>query len=90
MEPLLKKKDDWSESVSGSNGGESKESSSSSNSNSSSSGSSSHKVRGSGSPPLLGWPIRRAITTTPTKDSDDDKVGNQDDKFKKMGSRING
>ncbi|KAK8334333.1 hypothetical protein V6Z11_A10G268600 [Gossypium hirsutum] len=92
MEPLLKKKGDWSESVSGSNGAESKESSS--NSNSSSSGSSSLKVRGSGSPPLLGWPIRRAITTTPSKNSDvcngdDDKVGDQDDKFKKMGSRIN-
>ncbi|PPE00068.1 hypothetical protein GOBAR_DD02858 [Gossypium barbadense] len=90
MEPLLKKKGDWSESVSGSNGGESKESSS----NSSSSGSSSDKVRGSGSPPLLGWPIRRAITTTPSKNSDvcngdDDKVGNQVDKFKNMGSRIN-
>ncbi|PPR84934.1 hypothetical protein GOBAR_AA35785 [Gossypium barbadense] len=58
MEPLLKKKGDWSESVSGSNGAE------------------------------------RAITTTPSKNSDvcngdDDKVGDQDDKFKKMGSRIN-
>ncbi|KAK8277558.1 hypothetical protein V6Z12_D10G276900 [Gossypium hirsutum] len=67
MEPLLKKKGDWSESVSGSNGG---------------------------SPPLLGWPIRRAITTPPSKNSDvcngdDDKVGNQVEKFKKMGSRIN-
>ncbi|XVE52589.1 hypothetical protein DITRI_Ditri02bG0133900 [Diplodiscus trichospermus] len=118
MEALLKKKDDWTESVNLSelrscNSGESKDSSSSS---SSSSGSSSgnlvekvkvnSKARGPGSasaspPPLLGWPIRRAITsaaTTPTVskksdvsngNGDEDKTSNEDDKFRKLGSKIN-
>ncbi|XVF83808.1 hypothetical protein PTKIN_Ptkin16aG0522700 [Pterospermum kingtungense] len=99
--------------------GESKESSNSSSS-SSSSGSSSgnlvdkvkvnNKARGSGSgsasPPLLGWPIRRAITATaaaavavasPTMsknsdvsggNGDKDKISNEDDEFKRLGSKI--
>ena len=110
MEALLKKKDDWTESVtvselSSCNSGESKESCSSS------SGSSSgnlvdkvkvnNKAKGSGPalaspPPLLGWPIRRA-TTTVSKNSDvsngngdADNISNEDDKFKKLGSKING
>lgn len=122
MEVLLKKKDDWTESVSGLSSctGESKENSSSSNS---SSGSSSAKLvdkvkvskaRGSGSgsgsasPPLLGWPIRRATTanaavaaittaSTVSKNSDvsngngdEVKSSNEDDKFEKLGSKING
>ncbi|KAK6227898.1 hypothetical protein SCA6_000238 [Theobroma cacao] len=121
MEVLLKKKDDWTESVSGLSSctGESKENSSSSNS---SSGSSSGKLvdkvkvskaRGSGSgsgsasPPLLGWPIRRATTanaavaaittaSTVSKNSDvsngngdEVKSSNEDDKFEKLGSKIN-
>lgn len=121
MEVLLKKKDDWTESVSGLSSctGESKENSSSSNS---SSGSSSAKLvdkvkvskaRGSGSgsgsasPPLLGWPIRRATTanaavaaittaSTVSKNSDvsngngdEVKSSNEDDKFEKLGSKIN-
>ncbi|XWS07690.1 hypothetical protein CRYUN_Cryun41cG0011500 [Craigia yunnanensis] len=109
MEALLKKKDDWTESVSelsSCNCGESKESSSSSSSSGSSSGNLVDKVkvnkaRGSGSAsasPLLGWPIRRAITTiaTVSKNSDvsngngdEDKISNEDDKFKKLGSQIN-
>ncbi|KAL4387600.1 hypothetical protein GQ457_09G030150 [Hibiscus cannabinus] len=105
MEPLLKKKDDWTESVSATelsscNGAESKESSTSSNSSGSSSGNLVRKVRGSGSgsgsPSLLGWPIRRAITATPSVSKDDsngngdeEKVSDEDDKFKKMGSKIN-
>ncbi|XP_022765074.1 rop guanine nucleotide exchange factor 5-like [Durio zibethinus] len=51
-------------------------------------------------PPLLGWPIRKAtITTSPptvSKNSDvsngngdEDKISNEDDKFKKLGSKIN-
>ncbi|KAE8673747.1 Rop guanine nucleotide exchange factor 5 [Hibiscus syriacus] len=96
MEPLLKKKDGWTESgsateLSSCNGGESKESSS--NSSGSSSG---KKGSASGSPPLLGWPIRRAITATPSVskdvsngDGEEDEVCNEDDKFKKLGSKIN-
>ncbi|GMI80796.1 ROP (rho of plants) guanine nucleotide exchange factor 5, ROP GUANINE NUCLEOTIDE EXCHANGE FACTOR 5 [Hibiscus trionum] len=98
MEPFLKKKDDRTESVSATelsscNGAESKDSSTSSNSSGSSSG---NLGSGSGSPPLLGWPIRRAISATPSvsKDvsngnGDEEKVSNEDDEFKKMGSKIN-
>ncbi|KAE8718067.1 Rop guanine nucleotide exchange factor 5 [Hibiscus syriacus] len=100
MEPLLKKKDDWCESVSAAelsscNRDESKESNTSSNSSGSSSGNLVRKIRGSGSPPLIGWPIRRAISATPSVSKDvsngngDEKVCNEDDKFRKMGSKIN-
>ncbi|XWS56643.1 hypothetical protein CRYUN_Cryun09bG0103600 [Craigia yunnanensis] len=120
MEALLKKKDDWTESVTVSelnswNSGESKESSSSSRGSSSGNLVDQIKVnnkdRGSGfgsasasPPPLLGWPIRRAITsasttlatTTVSKNSDvsnengdEDNISNEDDKFKKLGSKIN-
>ncbi|XP_022748382.1 rop guanine nucleotide exchange factor 5-like isoform X2 [Durio zibethinus] len=57
----------------------------------------------SASPPsLLGWPIRRAIATTTTTpatvsknsdvadgNGDEDKISNEDDKFKKLSSKIN-
>ncbi|XP_022745359.1 rop guanine nucleotide exchange factor 5-like isoform X2 [Durio zibethinus] len=56
----------------------------------------------SASPPsLLGWPIRRAIATTTTPatvsknsdvsdgNGDEDKISNEDDKFKKLSSKIN-
>ncbi|OMO76380.1 Plant specific Rop nucleotide exchanger, PRONE [Corchorus olitorius] len=114
MEALLKKKDDLTESVSelSSCNGESKESSSSS---SCCSGSSSgnlvenkvklvnnNKVKGSASPPLLGWPIRKATTTPSTVNAavskkldvsngngDKEKICDEDDKFKRMGSKIN-
>ncbi|XP_021295496.1 rop guanine nucleotide exchange factor 5 isoform X2 [Herrania umbratica] len=118
MEALLKKKDDWTDSVSGlsSCNGESKETSSSSSSSGSSSGKLVDKVKvskargsgsGSASPPLLGWPIRRATTanaaaapittaSTLSKNSDvsngngdEDKSSNEDDKFTKLGSKIN-
>ncbi|KAK8491080.1 hypothetical protein V6N11_047123 [Hibiscus sabdariffa] len=87
MEPLLKKEDDWTESgsateLSSCNGAESRESSIGSNSSGSSSG---KKGSASGSPPLLGWPIRRAISATPSVSKD----VNEDDKFTKMGSKIN-
>ncbi|KAK8481652.1 hypothetical protein V6N13_027167 [Hibiscus sabdariffa] len=87
MEPLLKKEDDWTESgsateLSSCNGAESRESSIGSNSSGSSSGKKGSET--SGSPPLLGWPIRRAITATPSVSKDVD----EDDKFKKMGSKI--
>ncbi|KAE8669305.1 Rop guanine nucleotide exchange factor 5 [Hibiscus syriacus] len=98
MEPLLKKKDGWTESGSATelrncNGGESKTSSTTS---SNSSGSNSGK-KGSvfGSPTLLGWPIRRAITATPSVSKDVsngdgiEEVSNEDDKSKKLGSKIN-
>ncbi|GMI87192.1 ROP (rho of plants) guanine nucleotide exchange factor 5, ROP GUANINE NUCLEOTIDE EXCHANGE FACTOR 5 [Hibiscus trionum] len=83
MEPLLNKKDVWTE-LSSCNGAESKSSSTGSNSSGSSSG---KKGSASGSPPLLGWPIRRAITATPSKDVNGN--GDEDDKFKKLGSKTN-
>ncbi|GMI72584.1 ROP (rho of plants) guanine nucleotide exchange factor 5, ROP GUANINE NUCLEOTIDE EXCHANGE FACTOR 5 [Hibiscus trionum] len=94
MEALMKKKDDCTESVSLSdlssfNGcGESKESSSSGFSRSSS-------ESGSGLvSSLLGWPIRRAITTAAdsvSKNSADvsNENGDEEEKDKKLGSKIN-
>ncbi|XVF23998.1 hypothetical protein REPUB_Repub13aG0088700 [Reevesia pubescens] len=122
MEALLKKKDDWTESVTVSelssfNGGESKETTSSSSGSSSESNSgnlvdkvkvnNNNEARGgsgsaSASPPLLGLPIRRALASTTTNTStvsknsnvsngngDEHKISNEDDKFKRLGSKIN-
>lgn len=91
----MKKKDNWTESLSATelssfnDGGESKEGSSSicSSSSSSSSGSSSASS-------LLGLPIRKAITTAAGSVSNNLDVsngnGDEDEKYKKLGSKING
>ncbi|OMO94361.1 Plant specific Rop nucleotide exchanger, PRONE [Corchorus capsularis] len=62
---------------------------------------SNNKVKGSASP-LLGWPIRKATTTPSTVNAavskkldvsngngDKEKICDEDDKFKRMGSKIN-
>ncbi|KAE8689603.1 Rop guanine nucleotide exchange factor 5 [Hibiscus syriacus] len=82
MEALLKKKANWTDSVSASE-------------LSSFNGESSSSESGSGSASsLLGWPIRRAITTvagSASKNSADvsNENGDEADKHKKLGSKIN-
>ncbi|KHG21721.1 Rop guanine nucleotide exchange factor 1 -like protein [Gossypium arboreum] len=93
MEASMKKKDNWTESLSATelrsfnDGGESKESSSSICSSSSSS---SGSVSASS---LLGLPIRKAITTAAGSVSNNLDVsngnGDEDEKYKKLGSKIN-
>ncbi|TYG65763.1 hypothetical protein ES288_D06G212800v1 [Gossypium darwinii] len=93
MEASMKKKDNWTESLSATelssfnDGGESKESSSSICSSSSSS---SGCVSASS---LLGLPIRKAIATAAGSVSNNLDVsngnGDEDEKYKKMGSKIN-
>ncbi|GLT93023.1 hypothetical protein SLE2022_108300 [Rubroshorea leprosula] len=95
MENSVKKRDGFefcngTESVSELSTTESRQSSSSG----SSSGTFSEKVKtmGSSSPPLLGWPIRRATVSKSSVLSDgngeEDKTKYEDSKFKKLGSKV--